>query len=141
MVISETFNHNWKISVNIDGNNEKNKMEQKVLGIKFLSFILFFLSLICFYLLKVTLQVSVKKASHKLHTLASIVNYIELSKKGRNIRLQMLFKIGVLKHFANFTEKHLRWSLFLIKFHVQRPAALLKRDSNTGVFPWNLRNF
>ena len=27
----------------------------------------------------------------------------------------MFFKIGVLKIFANFTGKHLRWSLFLVK--------------------------
>ena len=27
----------------------------------------------------------------------------------------MFFKIGVLKNFTNFTGKHLRWSLFLIK--------------------------
>ena len=28
-------------------------------------------------------------------------------------RAQMFFKIGVLKRFANFTGKHLCWSLFL----------------------------
>ena len=28
---------------------------------------------------------------------------------------QMFFKLGVLKNFANFTGKHLCWSLFLIK--------------------------
>ena len=32
-------------------------------------------------------------------------------------------------------------SLFLIKLQAWRPAALLKRDSNTGAFLWNLRNF
>ena len=31
----------------------------------------------------------------------------------RSSRLQMFFKIGVLKSFANFTGKHLCWSLFL----------------------------
>ena len=35
--------------------------------------------------------------------------------KGRSTRLQMFFKIGVLKNFANFTRKHLCWSFFLIK--------------------------
>ena len=35
-------------------------------------------------------------------------------------RLQMLFKIGALKHFAIFTRKHLRWSLFLIKLQAWR---------------------
>ena len=33
---------------------------------------------------------------------------------------------GILKNFANFTGKHLRWSLFLIK---PRSATLLKRNS------------
>ena len=60
----------------------------------------------------------------------------------------MFFKIGVLKHFAIFTGKHVCWSLFLIKLQASRivrhilkcvwpfwrPAALLKRDSNTRVF-------
>ena len=45
-----------------------------------------------------------------------------------------LVKKGVLKNFANFTEKHLRWSLFLIKRHDFWLATSLKRDSNTGVF-------
>ena len=45
----------------------------------------------------------------------------------------MFFKIDVLKILANFTEKHLCWSLFLktlqaegVQFH--------KEDSNAGVF-------
>ena len=33
----------------------------------------------------------------------------------RSSRSQMFFKKGVLKNFANITEKHLCWSLFLIK--------------------------
>ena len=36
----------------------------------------------------------------------------------RSSRTQMFFKIGVLKHLANITGKHLGWSLFLIKMHV-----------------------
>ena len=36
-------------------------------------------------------------------------------------------KKGVLKTFANFTGKHLCWSLFLITLLVFRPATLLKR--------------
>ena len=36
---------------------------------------------------------------------------------------------SVLKNFVIFTRRHLYWSLFLIKLQ-----ALLKRDSNTGVF-------
>ena len=44
---------------------------------------------------------------------------------------EVFCKKDVLKNLANFTEKHLCWSLFLI----------LKRDSNTPIFLWNLRNF
>ena len=47
---------------------------------------------------------------------------------------------GVLKNFANFTGKHLCWSLFSTKLHTFRPATLLKRDSCADVFLWNLRN-
>ena len=36
--------------------------------------------------------------------------------QNKGIRLHMFFKIGALKNFANFTGKHLRWSLFLVKF-------------------------
>ena len=41
----------------------------------------------------------------------------------------ILWKKMFLKYFANFTGKHLCWSLFLIK-----------RDLNTGAFLWNLQN-
>ena len=51
--------------------------------------------------------------------------------------VQMFFLIGALKNFAIFTGKHLCWSLFLIKL---RPAILLKRDFNTGVFRPILQN-
>ena len=36
--------------------------------------------------------------------------------------------------FKNFLRKHQCWSLLLIKIQAYRPANLLKRDSNTGVF-------
>ena len=39
----------------------------------------------------------------------------------------MFLKIGVLKNFANFSGKNLRWSLFLIKLQVLGPATLLKK--------------
>ena len=44
-------------------------------------------------------------------------------KKDKSSRLQIFFKVGVLKIFANFTGKHLCWSL----------ASLLKKTS-TQVF-------
>ena len=40
----------------------------------------------------------------------------------------MFFKIGVLKNFANLVRK-------------QRPVTSLKRDYNTVVFLWILKNF
>ena len=49
----------------------------------------------------------------------------------------MFFKIGVRK----FTGKHLCLRLFLIKLQPLRPLTLLKRDSNRGIFLWNLQNF
>ena len=42
---------------------------------------------------------------------------------------------------TNFSGKHLCWSLFFIKSQIFRPATLVKRDSNTGVFLWNLQDF
>ena len=49
-------------------------------------------------------------------------------------------KKGVLKKFAIFPGKHLCWSAFLRELHVRRPATLLKRDPNTGVFLLILRS-
>ena len=49
----------------------------------------------------------------------------------------VLQKKSVLKNFANFVEKHLSWSLFLIKLQVTGPTTLLKKYSKTDVFPWN----
>ena len=47
---------------------------------------------------------------------------------------EVFCKKGVFKNFANFTGKHLCWSLFLITLEVFKPATLLKRYSNTGAF-------
>ena len=53
----------------------------------------------------------------------------------------MLFKIGILKNFVNFTGKHLCLTFFVIKLQAVTPATLLKTDSNTGIFLWYLRTF
>ena len=37
----------------------------------------------------------------------------------RSSRFQMFLKISVLKGFANFTEKHLRWSAFIKSLQVE----------------------
>ena len=59
----------------------------------------------------------------------------------RSTCLQMVFKISVLKNFANFPLKHLCWSFFLIKLQPWGLATLLKRNSNTGAFLWLLQIF
>ena len=46
----------------------------------------------------------------------------------------MFYKKAVIKNFALITGKHLCWNLFLIVLQAFRPATLLKRDSNAGVF-------
>ena len=45
----------------------------------------------------------------------------------------------VLKNFVNFTGKDLCWSLCLIRENIIKN--ILKRDSNTGAFLWNIRDF
>ena len=55
-------------------------------------------------------------------------------------RLQMFFGSGALKNFAMFAVKYLCWSFFLIMLQAFMSAISLKRDSNIGVFLWNLRN-
>ena len=59
----------------------------------------------------------------------------------RSSRLQMFFKIDVLKNSVNFTWKYLCWSLFLLKLQAFRSATLLKRDSNTGVLRGKFARF
>ena len=44
--------------------------------------------------------------------------------------LDVFYEKGALKNFATCTRKHLCWSLLLKKLQVERPANLLKRDSN-----------
>ena len=48
----------------------------------------------------------------------------------RSSRLHMFFKIGVRKNFANFTRKHLFWSLSLKE----------KKKTPTQVFPCEISN-
>ena len=46
----------------------------------------------------------------------------------------MLFKVGDLKIFLNFTGKHLRWSLFFIKVGGLQGLQLYKKETPTQVF-------
>ena len=49
-------------------------------------------------------------------------------------------KKDVLKNFANFTGKHLQWSLFLIKSKAWRPATFLKKKLRNRWFPVKFKN-
>ena len=46
----------------------------------------------------------------------------------------MLFKVGDLKIFLNFTGKHLRWSLFFIKVGGLQGLQLYEKETPTQVF-------
>ena len=48
-------------------------------------------------------------------------------------------KKGGFRNVASFTGRQLYWSFFLIELQTFRPTALLKIDSNTDVFLWNLQ--
>ena len=48
---------------------------------------------------------------------------------------------GVLKNFANFTGKHLCWSLFSTKLQTFRPATLLKKRLLRSCFPVEFAKF
>ena len=55
----------------------------------------------------------------------------------RNSHWRCSLKTGVLKNFTNFPEKHLCWSLFLIKLHSFRPANL-SNETLTSMFSWKI---
>ena len=56
-------------------------------------------------------------------------------------RPEVFCKKDFLRNFAKLTGKHLCQGLFYNKVAGLRPATLLKRDSNKGVFLWIFRNF
>ena len=60
-------------------------------------------------------------------SLCHTMNHKDLLDLFRSSHQRCSVKKGVLKTFANFTGKHLCWSLFLITLLVFRPATLLKR--------------
>ena len=54
--------------------------------------------------------------------------------KDTSSRPEVFCEDGVLENFIKFTGKHLCQSLFFNKVANLRPAALLKKNSGTGVF-------
>ena len=76
-----------------------------------------------------------------MYVLQKFLNHRKKLLHFRSSRLRMFFKIGVVKNFTKFTGKQMCWSLFLIRLQAWKAATILKRDSNTGVFLCNLRNW
>ena len=70
----------------------------------------------------------------------SLLNSVSGMGRVRSSHRMCSVKIGALRDFASFTEKHLCWSLHLIKLQSFRPATLRKRASSTGVSQCNSRN-
>ena len=64
-----------------------------------------------------------------------------LSIRNKSSHRRCSIEKAALKKFATFTEKHLCCSHFWIKLQVWRPATLLKRVSNKGVFLWIMGHF
>ena len=80
--------------------------------------------------LLITLQLKIQ-GRHLRHRTTNKISEYRLAVGGwyRSSRLQMLYKISVLKNFAKFTGKHLCWSLFFRGLQLY-----LKNDTDTGVF-------
>ena len=71
---------------------------------------------------------------------AAKASLVFIKNRCRSSRSQMFFKISVLKNFAIFTGKHLRWSLFLIKLQAFRCSPVnTAKFSRAAVFIEHLR--
>ena len=56
----------------------------------------------------------------------NVFNYLpENDEQNINKRMQLFYKIGILKNFAKFKRKHLCWNQFFNKFSGLYPATLV----------------
>ena len=91
--------------------------------------------------------VSGKKSPHWSHMRAYnencwfMLTYIPcyIGSEERNSRLQMFFKISILKKFANFTGKTPVLESLFNNFVGLQACNFIKRDSTAGVLLWNLQ--
>ena len=70
----------------------------------------------------------------KVQVIWSIIFCLDCVGIFRSSSSKMFFKIGVLKNFIKFTEKHLCWNLFLNTAASWRPATLLRKNFGTVFF-------
>ena len=68
---------------------------------------------------------------------AAKASLVFIKNRCRSSRSQMFFKIGIIKHFAMFTWKHLCWSPFLIKLQAFRCFPV--KMANSSFFIEHLR--
>ena len=71
----------------------------------------------------------------QLTTLSTTLHY------SVNYQKQMFFKMGILKNLANFTGKHLCWSLFLIKLQAFQACNFIKKRLQHRCFPMKFAKF
>ena len=106
------------------------KLQHRCFPVKFVKFLrILILKNICDWLL-----LCIHYNSHdyfKFHPFTNI----------RDSHSQMFYKIGVLKNVEDFRWKSPVLESFFNKVVDLRPAPLIKGDSNTRVFQWNLQNF
>ena len=71
---------------------------------------------------------------------AAKASLVFIKNRCRSSRSQMFFKIGIIKHFAMFTWKHLCWSPFLIKLQAFRcfPVKMAKSSFFIEHLRWQL---
>ena len=71
----------------------------------------------------------------------SFINKITWTYRSRHSQMHFKIKWVLLKISKISLEKYMCWSLFLRKLQAPRPANLLKRNPNTGIFLWNWQDF
>ena len=76
----------------------------------------------------------------QLLTIQQTVNSAVYLNFHRGSCTQMFFKTSVFKNFAIFIGKHLCWGILFNKVADLEACNFIKRDSDTGVFLWMLRN-
>ena len=69
------------------------------------------------------------KIENEVFQVVCKLHYLQFAfQKYRSSHSQMYFRIGALKDFTMFPEKHLCWSLLLINIQASTPVTLLRTD-------------
>ena len=93
------------------------------------------ISLLIKYLQNLTYFHKIVQFVHSMKTRVSLFVQVFISTH-RSSHRRYSVKKDVFWNLANFTGKHLCWSLFLIKLQVFRSASLLKKDTDVSCEIW-----